>query len=410
MAAVTIVDVSYVAAPQHAPIKLNAMEAQWVVAPVLQYLLLFDAGGDECQLPPFHDIVQSLRSSLAATLNTHAPLAGKIHYLADTGDVAICCSTAGDEGGGVRFVVAETDADAGRLARDEDHDVLTFERLVPEVDMTTLPAPVLAVQATRLSAEEVVVGSPSGSPCTTPSPTAGRFGGSSRRGRRPAAGTRRPSRLRASTAHVSSYLAGTNSHEPSCASTRRTCHWYVTTTPEVSQQDRLTRRTFILDAAQIARLKETIVAETQGGRAPSTFVAVIALLWTSSVRGRSIPPDDDVFLFFFADLRHRLDPPAGTDYFGACLAACLAMLPARELHADGALVTAAAAVQGTIQKMADDPLGFWPGWEFLNMPGYGDRTVGSPCSGRVMNVSGILGSGRTRPATSGGGGRGGRRT
>ena len=44
MAPVRIVDVAYVPAPPPAapsrPIKLNAMEVQWVVAPVLQHLLL----------------------------------------------------------------------------------------------------------------------------------------------------------------------------------------------------------------------------------------------------------------------------------------------------------------------------------------------------------------------------------
>nr|CAB3488368.1 unnamed protein product [Digitaria exilis] len=385
MAAVTIVDVSYVAAPPHAPTKLNAMEAQWVDAPLLQYLLLFDA---DDHLPPFHDIVQSLRSSLVATLSTHAPLAGKIHYLADTGDVAICCSTAEDSG--VRFVVAETDADAGRLARDEDHDVLTFERLVPEVDMTSLPAPVLAVQATRLAGGGGVALGFTVHHAVADGRSLWRFVEAWATTCRGDAPPQPPPCFDRSRVRMpgGDDLARTilRKYAPDLP-------LVTTTAPEVSQQDRLTRRTFSLDAAQIARLKETIVAETQlGGRAPSTFVAVIALLWTCAVRGRSIPPDDDVFLFFFADLRGRLDPPAGADYFGACLAACLATLPARELHADGALVAAAAAVQGAIQKMADDPLGFWPGWEFLNMPGYGDRTVGFPSSGgRVMNVSGHSG-------------------
>ena len=44
MAPVRIVDVGYVPAPPpptpSGPIKLNAMEVQWVVAPVLQHLLL----------------------------------------------------------------------------------------------------------------------------------------------------------------------------------------------------------------------------------------------------------------------------------------------------------------------------------------------------------------------------------
>lgn len=168
------------------------------------------------------------------------------------------------------------------------------------------------------------------------------------------------------------------------------------TMPDVLHQDRLrfTRRTITLDASQIARLKETIVrlAEAAQGaaprRAPSTFVAVMALVWTCAVRGRSIPSDEDVFLVFFADIRDRLDPPAGADYFGACLAVCLARLPARELHGEGALVAAAAAVQDAISKMVEDPLGFWPGWEFLKLAG--DQTVPG---GRLMNVSGSPGFG-----------------
>jgi hypothetical protein len=136
MSPVRIVDVSYVAVPANATlppeaIKLNAMEAQWLVLPQLQYILFFE--GD--QLPPFDTVVHSLRSSLGSTLATFAPLASKLVHLADTGDVAI-----------------------RRLAGDEEHDVQTFERLVPEVDMTLLPAPVLAVQATRLGGGGVALG------------------------------------------------------------------------------------------------------------------------------------------------------------------------------------------------------------------------------------------------------------
>ncbi|KAF8651312.1 hypothetical protein HU200_063567 [Digitaria exilis] len=384
MAWVTIVDVSYVAAPPHAAIKLNAMEAQWVVTPVLQHLLLFDADG---HLPPFHEAVQSLRSSLAATLATHAPLAGKVHYLADTGE---------DDGNGcgVRFVVAETDADARRLVRDEDHDAVTFERLVPEVDMSVLPAPVLAVQVTRLG---------------------GARGGGLALGLTVHHAVADGRSLWRFVEAWAAACRGDAPHQPPPCFDRSRVRMpggdeLVRTVlrkyapdlpmvkmPAVLQEDRLrfTRRTFTLDAAQIARLKETIVRvaeEAQGGaplrRAPSTFVAVVALLWTCAVRGRSIPPDDDVFLFFLADIRGRLDPPAGADYFGTCLAACLTRLPARELHGEGALVTAAAAVQGTIRKMAEDPLGFWPGWEFLKVPS--DRTVSVD---RLMNVSGSPGFG-----------------
>ncbi|GJN26281.1 hypothetical protein PR202_gb14202 [Eleusine coracana subsp. coracana] len=106
-------------------------------------------------VPPFDAVVHSLKSSLAATLATHAPLVGRLVHLADTGDVATSCSASD---GGVKFVVAESDADARRLAFDDEHDVQTFDWLVPEVDMTVLTAPVLAVQATRLEGGGVVVG------------------------------------------------------------------------------------------------------------------------------------------------------------------------------------------------------------------------------------------------------------
>ncbi|KAM0826606.1 hypothetical protein ACQ4PT_068764 [Festuca glaucescens] len=151
MTAVRVIDASYVAVPATAtpspePIKLNAMEAPWVTFfPVLQHVLLFDLAGAD-HTPPFDTVLEFLRSSLAATLSSFAPLAGKLVHLKDTGDVGISCS-AGD---GVRFVVAESDDDVRRLSSDEEHDVSVLRLLVPEVDMSQLPARVLAVQATRL--------------------------------------------------------------------------------------------------------------------------------------------------------------------------------------------------------------------------------------------------------------------
>jgi hypothetical protein len=147
MSAVSIVDVSYVAVPATAalppePIKLTAMEALWLPFPVLQHVLFYEVAGS----PPFDSVVRSLRSSLGATLASFAPLAGKLVYLEGTGDVAIACSASD----AVKFVAAESDADVRRLAGDELHDLATFQKLVPELDMGKLPTSVLAVQATRL--------------------------------------------------------------------------------------------------------------------------------------------------------------------------------------------------------------------------------------------------------------------
>jgi len=402
MAPVRIVDVGYVPAPAAAappgPIKLNAMESQWVVAPVLQHLLLFE--GD--QLPPFDDVVRSLKSSLAATLATHAPLAGKLHHLAETGEVAIRCSAA-DEG--VRFVVAETDADARRLACDEDHDVLTFEGLVPEVDMYRLPAPLLAVQATRLGGGGGVAlgltvhhavadgrslwrfveawaaacrgdAPPEPPPCFDRSrvglPGGEELARSVVRKYMPDLPVVRSREHSTGFVHISPIRALISLHLIFC------CHHQVPM-PAILQQDRLrfTRRTFTLDAPRIARLKQRIVrlGEAHGAplrRPPSSFVAVVSLAWTCAVRCRSFPVDDDVFLFFLADARDRLDPPAGAEYFGACLTCCLVKLPARELLAERALAAAAAAVQEAIREMAEDPLGSSPGWGW-GLPQAGPR-------------------------------------
>ena len=146
MSSVRVIHASYVnvpatAAPLPELIKLTPMEVPWVVLPELQRVLLYE--GED--LPHFNDVLQSLSSSLAATLRSFAPLAGKLVHLEGTGDVAIVCSSSD----GVGFIVAESDADIHRLAGDEEHDVRVLERLAPEVDMGELPTPVLAVQATR---------------------------------------------------------------------------------------------------------------------------------------------------------------------------------------------------------------------------------------------------------------------
>jgi hypothetical protein len=144
---------------------------------------------------------------------------------------------------------------------------------------------------------------------------------------------------------------------------------------------RLIRWTFTLDAEHMERLKQRIV-EADGGarRPPSRFVAVAALAWTCFVRCRSIPADKDVFLMFLADVRDRLDPPVGADYFGACLAGCLATLPARELlHGERrALAAAASAVEGAIRAMTEDPAA---GWDLVRISGAIPRD-------RFLNVSG----------------------
>ncbi|TVU16280.1 hypothetical protein EJB05_39834, partial [Eragrostis curvula] len=361
MSPVRIVDVSYVAvpadgAPPPEPIKLNAMEAQWVALPLLQHVLFFD--GD--QLPPFDAVLQSLKSSLAATLATYRPLAGKLVHLADTGDVAISCSSSD----AVKFVVTESDADVRRLAGDEEQDVRMLERLVPAVDMTVLPAPVLAVQATRIEGGGGLALGVTVHHGVADGRSLWRFveawAAACRGDALPPAPVFDRSRVR---------LPGGQELA------RSVLRKYAPNLPVASTlptEDRLkfTRRMFILDAGHIERLKQRIVrlAEAQGAplpRPPSTFVAVIALTWTCGVRSRPFPADEDVFLFFFADVRNHLDPPGRRGLLRRVPHRMPPGLPARELRSsDHALAAAASAIQGAIREMVEDPVA---GWDFLKV-------------------------------------------
>jgi len=106
--------------------------------------------------------VDALRASLVETLARFPTLAGRIVHVPAMGDAAFDC-TAGGVASGVRFLVAEASEDADayaarRLARDEDHDVESFARLVPALDTGVLPAETLAAQVTRLRDGGLAVG------------------------------------------------------------------------------------------------------------------------------------------------------------------------------------------------------------------------------------------------------------
>jgi hypothetical protein len=122
-------------------LKLSLFDSPWVVLPHIQRVFLYDLGEEG-----FPAVVERLKRALADTLAHYLPLAGRLEYVAETGNVFVDCSDAG-----VAFVEAEADGvDVRRLAGDEEHDIPAFLSLVPELDARVLPAPVLSVQATRL--------------------------------------------------------------------------------------------------------------------------------------------------------------------------------------------------------------------------------------------------------------------
>jgi hypothetical protein len=123
-----------------------------------------------------------------------------------------------------------------------------------------------------------------------------------------------------------------------------------------------------LDARHIESLKRRIIhlGESHGAplsRPPSTFAVVAALAWTCVARCKSFAADDELILFFLADARGGLDPPADAGYYmGTCLTGCIARLMAHRLRAEDALAAAASAIQDEVRKMRKDPLA---GWDFL---------------------------------------------
>ncbi|TVU43000.1 hypothetical protein EJB05_09429, partial [Eragrostis curvula] len=333
-----------------APIRLSALDAEWLALPLIQRVLIFVDGAGGI-IPPFASVVAALRASLAETIARFPPMGGRIVHVPDTGDAAIDC--AADSGGGVRFLVAEAaDVDAARLAGDEEHDVEVFRRLVPALDAGRLPAETMAAQVTRLRAGHAVVDGSSvwrflqawAAACrgeddaATPPPTFDRAALKLPGGEELARSVLRKYTPNLPVAAFEGFLANPN----------------------------LSRRTFTVSEQQLQRLKQRIAERSPPpSAAPSSFVAVVALAWVSFVRAKHpdvVAPGDEVTLFFFADCRARLDPPPGDGYFGTCISGCLARATARDLLAeddDDAVARAAAAVAEEVRRAADEPLALW---------------------------------------------------
>ncbi|CAL5044661.1 unnamed protein product [Urochloa decumbens] len=138
-------------------VELSFMDAPFVDRAIPMRRLFFYEGA---AVPPLPSLAGSLRSSLAAALAVFPPLSGKLaHRPSAAGDddaVVVDCSRAAVSPG-VRFVEAEYDGGIADMrlpasARLEGDSSEALMQLGPEPDASQLPAPVLAVQVTRLAA------------------------------------------------------------------------------------------------------------------------------------------------------------------------------------------------------------------------------------------------------------------
>uniref|UniRef100_A0ACD5ZXQ4 Uncharacterized protein n=1 Tax=Avena sativa TaxID=4498 RepID=A0ACD5ZXQ4_AVESA len=132
------------------------------------------------------------------------------------------------------------------------------------------------------------------------------------------------------------------------------------------------RRTFTITEERIDHLKQRVAqlirptheSSAEAARPPSSFVAVAALAWVSYVQSKhpsAISADQDVYLYFFFDIRGRrgIVPPVSESYFGTCVTGCLAKGKAGDLLAEDGIATAAAAVQGEVRRALENPLANW---------------------------------------------------
>ncbi|CAO2176324.1 unnamed protein product [Urochloa humidicola] len=372
------------------PLRLCALDAQWVTLPLIQSLFIFVDGAGNT--PPFESAVAALRASLAETIALFLPLAGRIVHQPATGDAAIDCTAAGvAAAGGVRFLVAEMDdADAARLAGDEDHDVAAFARLVPALDAGQLPAETMAAQVTRLRGglalgvafHHAVADGRSVSMFQVAWAEACRGDAAA------AAAT--------ATAAAATFNRAVIKIPGGEELARAVLRKYAPDLPVAAVaghliRPNLSRRTFTITAQEMRRLKQRIIADLSLSPAaqsaataapPSSFVAVVALAWVSFVHAKHpagiVSSDDEVYLFFFADCRTRLNPPPGDHYFGTCLSGCLARAVARDLLAEKGVGVAAALVAAEVQRAAEDPLA---GWDWMS-------TVDGVNRDRMVNLAG----------------------
>ncbi|KAF0910753.1 hypothetical protein E2562_004739 [Oryza meyeriana var. granulata] len=351
--------------PPHA-VELSFLDSFQVSKAPIQRLFFYE--GDN--LPTFESIVLSLQSSLAATLAVFLPLAGKLAYLPESGDVVIDYSPSAVSAG-VKFVEAEYSGsvnDMRRLASDEEHNTEAFLQLVPELEVSRLPAPLLAVQVTRhrddhaTGAGAVVAVGVAIHHGVADGQSVWQFikaWAAAARGGSPAG----PdlvlpmfdrSMIRHPTADAHEF-AHTILHKMSPALPVVTPH----SRPSDMAQQR--RRTFLLGAREIQSLKQRISESKTSGEQLhnrlSTYVAITSLAWTSIVRAKSLDADDDIYFMVSADCRRRLRPPADEGYFGNCIAIAIAKASAGELRDDGrGLAHAAAAIQTTIREELEDPV------------------------------------------------------
>ncbi|KAF8724075.1 hypothetical protein HU200_021088 [Digitaria exilis] len=357
--------------PHLEQIPLSFFDAWYLPLPPIQRLFLYDGDVDDQ-----HASFRALRSSLADAIAVFFPLAGKLTYLPATGDVVIDCSPSA-VGAGVTFLEAEATIGSGgddarrRLSGEARHDVPAFLGLVPSLEASQLPAPVLAVQVTRL------VGGGGGLAVGVAIHHAVADGHSFWRFMSAWSAAARGAVALPAGALAPTFDRSAIVHPMATEMARGLLRKLTPELPLIPTANLLRRtwlqhetRTLELDRHQIEHLKSHIAADdellttqtTARPRRPSTFVAVSALVWWSAVQARSMDPGAATRLLFHGDCRRRLDPPVSDGYFGNCIRGYVAEATAGDLDGGGGVVGAARAIRKAVDEFVARPLDEIDAW------------------------------------------------
>nr|AGT16692.1 hypothetical protein SHCRBa_013_P09_R_280 [Saccharum hybrid cultivar R570] len=332
----------YSPSPQRLPdddgiMKLTFMDSLFVDrAMPMRRLYMYEGPG----VPPFPDLVGSLRSSLATVLAIFFPLAGKLTYRPSAGDVVVDCSPAAVSPG-VKFVEAEYAGSIDDMRRvasgggDDEGDRDALMELGPELDARQLPAPVIEVQVTRPavgSGRAVVVGVAIHH-AVADGHSVWQFMRAWTAVARAEEGSEALARLVPPT-FDRTVIRYPEADELASKILRAIAPALpVVRSPSSCSPPDRSRRSFVIHADEIQSVKQLIRTQTETAVAeqldtpPSTYVAVSSLVWTSIVRAKSEAPhlavNGDANYYFLVAVdyrRRRLGPQVNNErYFGNCV-------------------------------------------------------------------------------------------
>lgn len=122
---------------------------------------------------------------------------------------------------------------------------------------------------------------------------------------------------------------------------------------------RKVRATYILDEADIKKLKDLVISRIPRFVYLSSFVVVSAYAWSKMVKsgdliGEEVDEIRDEYLVFSVDVRARVDPPVPENYLGNCVTAGVAKVGHGVLVGNEGFFLAAEAIADYIQNKANN--------------------------------------------------------